>query len=67
MSKIWNIIKKELLSAQQLADRVGVSRRRIQQIANDAVKAGIAVKVGKITIYHNSSIQWFNNYGTKNK
>ncbi len=59
MSKTWNKVKNELMTSQQIAYLVGISNRRVQQLAEDAIKAGVAVKVGKVTVWHKIAIKWF--------
>ena len=60
-NKEWKKVRNEMLSAQQVADAIGITQRGVQYHAESAINAGVAARVGKVVVYHLSAIEWFNN------
>ena len=48
----------DLLSASELADKVGKSQELIRQLTQELLEKGLARKVGKITIFHSAAIEY---------
>ncbi len=48
-----------MLTAEQVAAKVGISKRGIQYHAEKGIEAGVAARVGKVVVWHRSAIEWF--------
>ena len=57
----WNMVERDYYSAYQLAEEVGLSARRIQQLSPMLCGAGHASKVGGVVIYFPSAIDFIKN------
>ena len=58
---MWEKVKKELLSSQQVADIIGIGRRSVQLRGDEAVASGVAVRLGtgRRLVWHKSCLKWF--------
>lgn len=49
---------KDMLSTSQVADKTGLTSRRIQQLAPAIINAGLAKRIGNTVIIHRDAIKW---------
>lgn len=49
---------ESMLSTQDVADRIGVSQRRVQQFTKKAIELKMAARVGRAVVFHVRAVKW---------